>query len=167
MLNQRASAGFTLIEVLVTMVVLSIGLLGLAMMQTVSLKYNHNAQLRTQATAFAYDILDRMRVNRNQANAYTSELPNPAPTCNHALSPTGDLAARDLAQWRNLLACQLLDGQGAITINGDMVTVTVCWSERINPDPDPDENPDPDEPVAWPELCTAAGLTGFAYTSQL
>ena len=157
--SRRSSVGFTLIEVLITVVVLGVGILGLAMLQMVSLKYNHNALLRTQATAFAYDILDRMRVNRSQANDYTSGLPDTTVTCNYALTPSGDLAARDLVQWRNLLACALLDGTGAVAINGEMVTVTLCWSERINPDPD--------ENVEGPALCTAAGLTGFAYTSQL
>jgi len=159
MLKRRSTAGFTLIEVLVTMVVLSVGLLGLAMMQTVSLKYNHNALLRSQGTALAYEILDRMRANRNQASSYTSALA--AVTCDRDATFSGDLAARDLAQWHNQLACQLLNGAGAVAISGDIVTVTICWSERINPDPDPDES------VEGPALCTAASLTGFDYSTQL
>src|SRR3989304_2881609 len=55
--------GFSLIEVLVALLILSIGLLGLAALQTTSLQYNTGSYLRTQATFLAYDILDRMRAN--------------------------------------------------------------------------------------------------------
>ncbi|HLE93281.1 MAG TPA: type IV pilus modification protein PilV, partial [Sulfuricaulis sp.] len=55
--------GFSLIEVLVALLVLSIGLLGLAALQTTSLQYNTGSYFRTQATFLAYDIIDRMRAN--------------------------------------------------------------------------------------------------------
>ncbi|MFL6713216.1 MAG: type IV pilus modification protein PilV, partial [Sulfurifustis sp.] len=65
--NKSASQGFTLVEVLVTLVVLSIGLLGLAMLQLESLKHNTDAYFRTQATMLAYEIIDRMRANVDAA----------------------------------------------------------------------------------------------------
>src|SRR3989337_3769387 len=55
--------GFSLIEVLVALLILSIGLLGLAALQTTCLKYNTDSYFRTQATYFVYDIVDRMRAN--------------------------------------------------------------------------------------------------------
>ena len=58
--------GATLIEVLVAVVVLSIGLLGLGVLQGISLRGNTNAYLRTQATNVSYEIIDRMRANRMQ-----------------------------------------------------------------------------------------------------
>jgi len=63
-------SGFTLLEVLVAILVLSIGLLGLAGLMASSIRNNHSAYQRTQATWLAYDMIDRMRVNR--ANAITS-----------------------------------------------------------------------------------------------
>ena len=59
----RRESGFSLIEVLVALLVLSIGLLGLAALQAQGLRFNHDAYVRTQATNLAYDIVDRMRVN--------------------------------------------------------------------------------------------------------
>src|SRR5699024_7298926 len=59
--------GLTLIEVLVTMLVLSIGLLGLAGLQALMLYQHHSAYQRSQATILTYDIIDRMRTNRNAA----------------------------------------------------------------------------------------------------
>ena len=65
--------GATLIEVLVAMLVLSIGLLGLAGMQMTALKSNQSAYYRSQATVLAYDIIDRMRANRADARARAEE----------------------------------------------------------------------------------------------
>lgn len=59
--------GLTLVEILVALLVLSIGLLGLAALQTTSLRFNTSAYYRTQATALAYDLSDRMRANRQAA----------------------------------------------------------------------------------------------------
>ena len=61
--------GFTLLEVMVALVVLSVGLLGLAALQTATVRFNQNAYLRSQATNFAYDLADRMRANREAAIA--------------------------------------------------------------------------------------------------
>ena len=64
---RRKNRGFTLLEILVALLVLSIGLLGLAGLQTFSLRNNHSAFLRSQAVVLAYDALDRLRSNRDQA----------------------------------------------------------------------------------------------------
>ena len=63
--TRSAMEGFSLIEVLVALFVLSIGLLGLAALQTTGLKLNHQSYERTQATLQAYDIIDRMRTNKS------------------------------------------------------------------------------------------------------
>jgi len=60
--NQHQS-GFSLIEVLVTVLILATSLLAVATLQTRSLEYNHSAYLRSQANIIAYDILDRMRLD--------------------------------------------------------------------------------------------------------
>ena len=61
--NKHLKRGFSLIEVLIALVVLAIGLLGLATLQMTSLQFNSDAYLRSQATVLVYDIADRMRVN--------------------------------------------------------------------------------------------------------
>lgn len=60
---RNLQAGFTLVEVLVTIIVLAIGVLGLAGLQLASMRSNHSAFLRTQATLAANDLIDRMRIN--------------------------------------------------------------------------------------------------------
>ena len=69
--NKQQGAG--LIEVLVTVLILGTSLLALAALQSRSLQYNHSAYLRSQANILAYDILDRVRINRSNMSAMASE----------------------------------------------------------------------------------------------
>lgn len=62
------TGGFSLIEVLVTVLILGTSLLAIAAMQTRSLDYNHSAYLRSQANVIAYDVLDRVRSVSPQTN---------------------------------------------------------------------------------------------------
>lgn len=133
--------GFTLVEVLVAVLVLSIGLLGLAGLQATSLRHNHDAQLRSQATMLALDMADRMRANRAAAldGAYGGTY---GPTdCDAAFTPESqDLAARDTSDWTNALACLLPRGRGAIEPDDDAVTITVRWVEDRTQADASDEN---------------------------
>jgi len=114
--------GYGLIEILVSMLVLAIGLLGVAGLQTQSIRFNHEAYLRTQATVLAHDIIDRMRVNRTTAidtDKYKFAL-NDSPlasvtSCEIAECIASDIAVYDFAQWRADIASSLPNGKGAVT----------------------------------------------------
>lgn len=95
--------GFTLIESLVALLVLSIGLLGIAAMQLASLQANNGAFQRTQATFLAQDIADRMRANRNAALAgeYDFAFGTAAPDA------PATVAEGDIALWKARLAATL------------------------------------------------------------
>lgn len=123
-------SGLTLVEILVALVVLSIGLLGLAGLQTLSLKFNTSAFHRTQATALAYDFADRMRANRQAALAdeYTIAFQDPVPVC-AAPNLAGTISQQDIAIWRNTLACRLPQSTGSVTRNGNEFTVSVRWDD--------------------------------------
>lgn len=111
--------GFSLLEVLISIFILAIGLLGLAALQTTSLKNNHSAQYRTTATVLTYDIIERMRLNQNAD--YTLLLAN---------DPSGaTLKDLDLIDWIANIAAELPQGDGAVALNGDIVTVTVQWDD--------------------------------------
>ena len=130
----RRNKGFTLLEILVALLVLSIGLLGLAGLQTFSLRNNHSALLRSQAVVLAYDALDRMRANRDQAmlgagSVYNSAPPSSAPNCSSNCS-SADLAKYDLVTWTEEVA-RLPAGQGQISIDANnKATVEVEWSDN-------------------------------------
>ncbi|MCG5501792.1 type IV pilus modification protein PilV [Ectothiorhodospira lacustris] len=120
--------GYTLIEAMVAVLVLAIGLLGLAGLQATAIRFNHDAQLRSQATFLAYDITERMRANLT--GAYESGFSG-NPNCDTDFTPSGTApASDDLEEWRNLLACLLPRGDGAIIRAGDTVTVHIQWNER-------------------------------------
>ncbi len=121
--------GFTLIEVLVAVLLLSIGLLGLAALQTSSLRNNGSALMRSHATLMANDVLDMMRadVSPNNPNygAYVTDYTTAAPTGTSQ-------ADHDLASWKDEIA-KLPGGEGKITVNGNSVTVSVRWLEKWDP----------------------------------
>lgn len=125
-------SGFTLLEILVAMLVLSIGLLGLAGLMASSMRNNLSASHRTQATWMAYDIIDRMRANRANAitGSYTTGLG--APVACTVAAPAGTLTvqAQDIAAWKSQLACVLPTGDGSIAVtNAARATVVIQWDD--------------------------------------
>jgi len=133
------SQGFTLVEILVTVIVLSIGLLGLAGLQLNGLRSNHSAYLRSQATLLTLDIADRMRANRTSAVSgnYDIDIGDvpAAATCTGtgANCAPSTLAGADLSQWKNHLSDSLPQGDGAIARVAlgakTLVTITVQWDD--------------------------------------
>lgn len=120
-------SGFTLLEVLVAILVLSIGLLGLAGLMASSIRNNHSAQQRTQATWLAYDVIDRMRVNRPAAIA-SSDNYNVALG---AASGSAGLAGADITDWKATLANALPAGDGAVAVDSVTreVNVVIQWND--------------------------------------
>lgn len=125
--------GFSLLEVLITMVILALGLLGFAGLQSYSLKSNHIAMQRSLATMYSYSILDSMRANRTVAiaNGYNQTMPGAAPACTAPVA-TGVVVTDDLAYWNNGLACNLPSGMGSITVVGSTATISIKWTENVS-----------------------------------
>lgn len=127
--GQRCQSGVSLIEVLVSIVIASIGLLALAGVNATSVRYTKLSQFRGTATQLATDIGERIRANKGGMAAYIlpvaevsfagqSALPAaPVPLCN-AVADTcsaGQLANADMYAWRVLVRNQLPQGSVAIT----------------------------------------------------
>lgn len=127
----RRCAGLTLLEIMIALLILSIGMLGLAALQTTSVQYNTSAYYRTQATNLAYEFADRMRANRQAALAasYAVAYQNPAPACPVAIA--GTFEEQEIATFRNSLACRLPQGTAEVTAPNaaNEVTITVRWDE--------------------------------------
>jgi len=120
MISRRRDRGFTLIEVMVALLVLSIGLLGLAGLQVAALQNNQSAFMRSQATALAYDLADRMRSNVVGTISGNYDPANAAvvPTCRTTAGCTSqEMAANDLAEWNATIAANLPMGEGAVCID--------------------------------------------------
>ncbi len=122
------SRGFTLLEVLIALLIFSFGMLGLAALETYSVKANQSASARSQATALANTMLDNIRANRNNIASYYS---NDYAVVDCTADATGaDTAALDLALWRQQVACELPQGQAAIApISATEVAVCLRWSD--------------------------------------
>lgn len=124
----RQQKGFTLLEVLVAIVVLSVGLLGLAGLMATSLRNTHSAYQRTQAAWLAYDVIDRMRINRTAALAAAN---NYNISLGTATSASSGLAGTDINGWKATLANALPAGDGSVaTVSATKaVTVIVQWND--------------------------------------
>lgn len=126
-------SGMTLIEVLVTLVIMSVGLLGIAALQLTTLKGNQEAYVRSQASVLASYIIDRIRANqRGFVDGHYDAI---------ALGgngPSGTTAREDLDRWQAEID-RLLPG-GAAVSNGSItriagtftITVTLQWRERAD-----------------------------------
>ena len=91
----RRNGGFTLVEAMVALIVLSVGLLGIAALYVETLRANRTSLHRTEAVNLATDIADRMRSNRLPADAYDCDSP-----CDRRVRAAGNaIAIADLTEW--------------------------------------------------------------------
>ncbi|MFK8028748.1 MAG: type IV pilus modification protein PilV [Gammaproteobacteria bacterium] len=153
--STKQQHGFSLIEVLVTIVILSTGMLGIAALYVESLKSGQSALARTKAINLAADMADRIRVNRAGELSYvtnaTDTLAAPASWCGasvgvDAVDCTADqMAAYDIWQWKTALGntsngdfrkAGLANARGTITRNAatnpTTITIEVQWSEKAD-----------------------------------
>lgn len=124
--TRRCESGFSLMEVLVALLVLAIGLLGLAALQAQGLRFNQDAYIRSQATNLAYDIMDRMRANRDDVANYA--VPDPGGACD----PTVATVSMDLTCWYDALETALPGADAVIAANAtaNYYDVTIRWVDR-------------------------------------
>ncbi len=129
--GRSGQAGFSMVEVLVAVFVLSLGLLGYAATLAATVRASHTAHQRTQATALAYEVIDMIRANRFNYNQYLTDFAQVAPAA------TGTLGSRDLAAWKQRLAAALPNGQARIQVDTPgiggaqrmLVRVFIRWDE--------------------------------------
>lgn len=139
-------SGFSLIEALVALVLLAIGLLGMATLLLESVSGSRIALERTRAVALASDMIERIRVNRGAGEAYdTADGANAAaldPGCEQADGGCSAeaMASHDLRRWLDSIAEQLPLGLGSVDVvrlaqGGLHCTVTIAWarSDSLQP----------------------------------
>lgn len=128
----RRHAGFTLIEVLIAILVMSIGLLGFALLQTMSVRFTQSANYRTQATNLTYELMDQMRANRITAATYLGDYEATTEAAACVPKTGGDLTADDFrAAWQCRLGFALgEDATANVSRDGDQVKVVVAWGDE-------------------------------------
>lgn len=123
--------GATLLEVLITVVVLSVGLLGLAALQATSLSRGVSADMRSQAINAASEMIDLMRANRYEAFRYTGGFGGP---CGDIQPPPfnvggGSVASDERLAWISRLQCTLPGVNGNITLAAREARITIAWAD--------------------------------------
>ncbi|MCK9394651.1 MAG: type IV pilus modification protein PilV [Methylobacter sp.] len=129
-INFRRTRGFTLIEVLVSMIILALGLLGLASLQGIALKNNQDAYLFGQANALAYEMSDRIKANRQGWT--TGTIPTAAASCatgcdgSSASCTTAQMAAFDYCYWKQNATTKLAPNATAVITASPKTGSTTC-----------------------------------------
>ncbi len=151
--KKKQLSGFSLIEVLVALVILSTGLLGLAGLQAAGLRASQTSLQRSQAAILAYDMADRVRANITNA-AINYHLPTATATasCHTTVGCTAaQLAQNDMSEWNATVTQALPGGQGVICIDsspndgssaadhdcdntGNLFAVKLWWDDDRNAD---------------------------------
>jgi len=122
--------GFSMIEVMVAVVILSTALLALTLLQVISLRGSGSAYSRSEAVVLSYDIADRMRANRPAAIAGSYDV-----TMAQA-GTAGTRAGDDIVLWKNTLAASATNraglpaGNGSITVASGVATITIEWLDN-------------------------------------
>ncbi|MBA3732597.1 MAG: type IV pilus modification protein PilV, partial [Gammaproteobacteria bacterium] len=130
-----------MIEVLITILIMSVGLLGAAAMQAAALKGGNDSILRSKAVASVADISDRIRANIGGLASYQRALsatpvPNP-PNCIANQCSAAEMATYDMSQWLAALqdAASGLPGAQAAIVQAvappGLLTITVQWTDRL------------------------------------
>ena len=133
-----ASKGFSLIEVLIAVVVLAIGLLGMASLMLTSMQSNQNAAERSAATVLSYDLIERMRGNPDQIALYVGNIGDPssllnpcdeADACNGGMN-AAELAGFDVLTWSNQLQANLPGATATVqALPNNQYCIAVFWPQ--------------------------------------
>lgn len=136
--GRTGQSGFSMVEVLVAVFVLSLGLLGYAATLAATVRASHTAHQRTQATALGYEVIDMIRANRFNYRQYITDF-------TQALPSGTTMGANDIRAWKQRLAAVLPNGQARVQVDVTgggaaqrmLVRVFIRWDEsRGETDPD-------------------------------
>ena len=118
--SKHAQEGMTLIEVLVALVILTVGLLGAAAIQLNALKYTDSSRMTSQASFIAYDMMDRIRANSGADYTVT-----PPTSGNPSVARDQDLY--DFTT--NIVSFGGATATGSVTRNQRVYTITITWDD--------------------------------------
>lgn len=133
--------GFTLLEVLIAVVILSIGLLGMATLMMTSVQASQGAYLRGQASLLAYDFSERTRLNHALASSADDYLLDAdsqlevdyslgeRPECGDDGCTDTEQAQLDLHQWQTMLASSIPGARANITRTDNQYSIEIIWVE--------------------------------------
>ena len=129
--------GITIIEVLIAMLILAIGLLGMASLQVRAVQDTTNSSFRSIAIYYANDMADRMRANKDAVaaggyNVHTGGSDKSGTCLAVAGCDSANMALHDKWEWQQNIAAALPAGRGEISVATGVYTVEVFWTDRVS-----------------------------------
>lgn len=149
--QSEKAGGFTLIEVLIAMVILSVGMLGIAGLYVTSMQAGRTSILRHNAVTLAGDVADRIRANPRAAASYALADPGTPSACFAAATNCNrdEMAANDIYLWNQQARDSMPNGNVSVVFNNGVAPptyqITISWTE-------PGESPDPSYSITIPVL---------------
>lgn len=134
--------GFTLIEVLITLLITAVAILGISLLQAGAMMKVDDAAQRSHATSLTYEIIDRIRANQSALSSYAPKTIGYGQTAiaDLASNPTtvAQRAQKDLYDWQQKLVSvggrkNLYQAVGTISRSGNVFTVQLSWKSRTQP----------------------------------
>lgn len=129
--RHRHQHGLTLIESMIALLVISVGLLGIAALQITSMKQNSSALNHSQAVWIGYNMADRIRANNTQFGGYADidTADDYEQDCMTSACNSVQLVTSDAADWKAEVQ-NLPGGRGIITGDATQLVVTVMWDDE-------------------------------------
>lgn len=140
-ISLRSQSGVGIIEIMIALLVMTIGLLGMAAMQTNGMQMTSESLARSQAIILANDIIERARTNLGSRGDYEVESGS-VPACDATYEPEDPsaeeeeslwpsiVASNDKNEWLNNLACLLPSADAVVSVVGVQMSVTIDWASR-------------------------------------
>lgn len=124
--------GVSLVESMISLLVISVGLLGIAALQTTSMKQNNSAMHHSQAVWIGYNIADRIRANFSQFDSYagidTDASPNQG--CLNGACSSAQMVNADATDWAVEMQ-NLPSGRGTISSPAaNTLLIQVMWDDE-------------------------------------
>ncbi|WP_374318370.1 type IV pilus modification protein PilV [Aquabacterium sp.] len=141
--HRHQQVGATLIEVLVSILLMALGILAMAAMQANAVQYGKTSEMRSLATLLANDLADRMRANHPEGQAMSAynitgtysaptSMPTDASTSCEGKTITctyAQMAAYDLAEWKKQLYRHLPQGTAYVRAVSNQVDIWIVWTD--------------------------------------
>ena len=139
--------GFSLVEVLIALVIMSVGMLGIASLYVHGMQAGRTSMFRHNAVTLAGDIADRIRANPSAGAAYEGTVPVAAVDCLTTDCDAATMASSDIFTWNAQADVSLPTGH----------SITVTHNAAVNP-------PTYTIAISWPEPGIKAGDPNPSYT---
>jgi len=130
----KLQRGFSLVEVLIALIILSVGMLGIAGLYVQSMQAGRTSMFRHNAVTLVGDIADRIRANPSAGAAYTATtgVDNDCVGGDVNCTPA-EMAAQDIDLWQEQADASLPNGTVTVTLDSSVVPpsyqITVGWDE--------------------------------------